>query len=621
MPWAAISLQGGDPSARNAHAVLYRRRVLLQGRSRKTIGISSWLNRQPYASANLYVAVFVDSGKIDAAPRYAGHLLFAGRLPRARIVQVFAAQEFRRDGVATQLVAHVKAALSQGGYISIVARVADDLKIANSFWQRQEFYVQSIEQGGVTTERTILIRSLELPSPQLFPTSGFDAANPLGLQARAPHDVPVFLLDLNVLFDFSPRRLRREQASAIIQAERMNFCRVAVSDEIQKELVRTATPGRTDPMDAFVALFPTFPLANGSDSDPLIRELAALIFPTLAFETLSERALSDLRHVATARQNKLAGLITSDTAILCAAADIWERYAIQILSPEAFTLDGSGKTTTAVENSARSTLVLKELRPEDASQVNQLLSKLGMSGSGFADENAAECVRVFHIPIENQIALAAKEAVVQVGEIPRDLRHPPAVGIGSDTSDPHGAAGDIDEEQDVVCHQSPDRADLDGEKVCRHQAFPVSSEKRRPRHVLIALRGRIDPVFSENVCDRAAPDLMPQIGHGSLDSCIPPRSILKRHAQNEIGDRLPYARPTGASTMAVVPFTCDHFSVPSQEGIRCDQGMKFVQDLASESVRFLASRQRSVSVKRMRRPPRRSLSTRFSSWRYSITSN
>jgi hypothetical protein len=70
-----------------------------------------------------------------------------------------------------------------------------------------------------------------------------------------------------------------------------------------------------------------------------------------------------------------------------------------------------------------------------------------------------------------------------------------------------------------------------------------------------------------------------------LDPCVPPRSILKRHAQNEIDDRLHDARPTGASTMAVVPFTCDHFSVPSQEGIWCDQGMKFVQDLASESVR------------------------------------
>lgn len=87
-------------------------------------------------------------------------------------------------------------------------------------------------------------------------------------------------------------------------------------------------------------------------------------------------------------------------------------------------------------------------------------------------------------------------------------------------------------------------------------------------------------------CDRAAPGLMPQIGHGSLDPCVSPRSILKCHAQNEIDDRPHDARPTGASTMAVVPLTCDHFSVPSQEGIWCDQGMKFGQDLASESVRF-----------------------------------
>src|SRR5450759_116149 len=47
----------------------------------------------------------------------------------------------------------------------------------------------------------------------------------------------------------------------------------------------------------------------------------------------------------------------------------------------------------------------------------------------------------------------------------------------------------------------------------------------------------------------------------------PHRSILKRHAQNEIDDRLHDARPTGASRMAVVPFTCDHFSLPSQEAI------------------------------------------------------
>src|SRR5450759_883992 len=93
------------------------------------------------------------------------------------------------------------------------------------------------------------------------------------------------------------------------------------------------------------------------------------------------------------------------------------------------------------------------------------------------------------------------------------------------------------------------------------------------------------PYSLKNVGDRAAPDLMSQIGHCSLDPPVPPRSILKRHAKNEIDDPLHDARPTGASTMAVVPFTCDHFSVPSQEAIRWDQGYEvrsrpYVQECA-----------------------------------------
>src|SRR5450631_1790172 len=82
------------------------------------------------------------------------------------------------------------------------------------------------------------------------------------------------------------------------------------------------------------------------------------------------------------------------------------------------------------------------------------------------------------------------------------------------------------------------------------------------------------------------PSSCPRLAIAPWIRVVPPRSILKRHTQNEIDDRLHDARPTGASTMAVVPFTCDHFSVPSQEGIRCDQGLKFVQDLTSKNVRF-----------------------------------
>src|SRR5882672_2627573 len=128
------------------------------------------------------------------------------------------------------------------------------------------------------------------------------------------------------------------------------------------------------------------------------------------------------------------------------------------------------------------------------------------------DENAAECVGVFRIPIENQVSLAAKKAVVRVGQIARDLRHPTVIRIGSNARDLYGAAGDVDKEQDVVCDKSLDRADLDSEEISCRQAFPMSSEKRRPRGVLVSLRGGLNTVFSENISDGAASDLMSQIG-------------------------------------------------------------------------------------------------------------
>jgi hypothetical protein len=149
------------------------------------------------------------------------------------------------------------------------------------------------------------------------------------------------------------------------------------------------------------------------------------------------------------------------------------------------------------------------------------------------------------------------------------------------------------------------------ENICRHQAFPMSSKKRRPRYVLIALRGRIDAVFSENVGDRAAPDLMSQIRHSSSDPCVPPRSILKRHAQNEIDDRLHDERPTGGLDDGCSSIYMRPFLGTIARGTRCDQGMKSsFKTLRPRVCAFLARRRRSVSVKRMRRPPRRSFGTR-----------
>lgn len=314
---------------------------------------------------------------------YAGHLLFECTFPRAKIVQMFTLPKYRRNGLATKLIKHLQDFLTQNNFISIYARVAEDLVEANAYWDRQRFYVQRIEEGGSTRKRKILVRCHELASPQLFPSSGINPDNPLGLATISPSDTPLYLLDLNVLFDLSPRRLRHDEAASLFQAERMNFCRLAISTEIREELRRTAHQGKPDPMESFINIFPAFPLFQDNDSETLLESLASIIFPEKDEKSiLSSNDRSDLRHVATVIQRNLAGLITSDTAILDVSEQIKSKYGIEVLSPSAFRLEEfAPHGNSQFEVSSDSTLSLLEVAPTDEIAVHALLTKLQLPGS------------------------------------------------------------------------------------------------------------------------------------------------------------------------------------------------------------------------------------------------
>jgi GNAT superfamily N-acetyltransferase len=336
--------------------------------------------------------------------RYAGHLLFEARFPRAHVLQMFILPQYRRGGLATKLINHLRSVLTNDGYISIYARVAEDLVEANGFWDRQQFYVQRVDRGGSSRNRQILVRCHELASPQLFPSSGINAHNPLGIAGPTSNIVPLFLLDLNVLFDLSPRRLRHDEAASLFQADRMNLCRLAISNEIREELRRNAQQGRTDPMESYIGIFPAFPLAQDKDCKPLLDELAALIFPGKRVTAqLSVNDLSDLRHVATAIQHDLAGLVTSDGALLNAAPKIKAAYGVDVVSPEAFCLDVPVlRTSGRFETTQQSTLHLSEVSAQDESAVHALLTRREISGSEIATG---------WLPSESQRRIATRFAV------------------------------------------------------------------------------------------------------------------------------------------------------------------------------------------------------------------
>lgn len=332
---------------------------------------------------------------------YVSHLMFQRRFPRAHIIQMFTLPERRRKGFAKELLNHLRDSLTMDGFTSIYARVAEDLAEANGFWERQKFYIQRTELGGSSKKRHILVRCNELATPQLFPTSGITATNPLGIAQSPLKSTPLYLLDLNVLYDIAPRRFRREEALSLFQAERMNFCQLAVSSEVSEELRRTAHVGKTDPMEAYVALFSVLPFQKDESSEYLLSELARVIFP--GKERLQPNDKSDLRHLATAFQHNVTGFITNDESVLEAANEIQARYGIDVLSPIAFALD-TYATSSSATFSATSDLdfTIRELADAEESIVRELLTRLSLP--------AGEITRGW-LPTGAQKRLAARYAV------------------------------------------------------------------------------------------------------------------------------------------------------------------------------------------------------------------
>lgn len=318
--------------------------------------------------------------------KFAGHLLFDQRYPRAHVRQMFTHPDYRRSGVARCLINHLRVYLTSVGFTSIYARVAEDLCEANAFWESEQFHVQNVKDGGAVRKRKILVRCHELSSPQLFPPSGISSQNPLGLLPPSTDQTPMFLLDLNVLFDVTgPRRKRHDDAVSLFQVERMNVCRLAISKEIRDELHRTAEPGKLDPMEGFIDILPSFPLEPFGHHEALFQHLEDAVFSHK--KTLTENDKSDLRHIATAVQHGLAGLITNDSTVLAAAPRIKHKYRIEIVSPEAFKLgDADTNPNYQFSNINNIALCLHEIDDSESGAVHTLLSALGVPRPAIATE-------------------------------------------------------------------------------------------------------------------------------------------------------------------------------------------------------------------------------------------
>jgi GNAT superfamily N-acetyltransferase len=331
------------------------------------------------AKEQLFIAV--DAGA--SPPVYVGHILFDCKYPRCSVLQINVVESCRGLGVAKSLLRSLREHLIPVGFTSIAARVAEDLENANRFYQSQDFYIQNVMRGGASRKRTILRRVLELPTPQLFSASGLSEADPLGLCRALPVEQPVYLLDLNVVRDIGPRRPRNGTVVSLFKAARMGIYLLGVSSEAKAELRRTATR-KTDPLADFLKVFPEFRLPATKQIDGICDAVLRLVFPLApGMASATPQQASDVRHIATVIHFKLAGIVTSDGAILEASSALEKNFRIKAISPEALTV-ALPESTDAGDS------VSTQLEPVDVRPISgtDLLELRGFFGRWFSRESA-----------------------------------------------------------------------------------------------------------------------------------------------------------------------------------------------------------------------------------------
>lgn len=291
--------------------------------------------REAAHQGKLWVAVV----KTDRGEEYAGHLFFGGGFPRLRIFQILVKEAWRRYRIGSILLSRLIQEAESWNYMSISARVADDLT-ANEFWSRHRFEIVATRPGGATSDRHILVRQRRLNTPTLFDmldSTQSPTDHDLRLAERLYEESPVYLFDINVLLDLIKERTRAADVQRIITASFANSIRLVVSPEFITELREAGKEKEDDPILKIAATLPQFPSLSDPELRRLTTELEPLVFPERTrHQRLRPRDYSDLRHLATAAYNSAAGFITSDKAILKRQAVLWNKFKFNVVGVSEF---------------------------------------------------------------------------------------------------------------------------------------------------------------------------------------------------------------------------------------------------------------------------------------------
>lgn len=265
---------------------------------------------------------------------YAGHVFYGGVFPNARIFQTLVKKEFRKMGLAASMIGHLVSHLEKQSFSAISAKVATDLVVANAVYESLGFHTITTIKGGATTGRILNLRCRELNSPSLFRWGNTPTISThLALPIRSSVHTPQYMIDLNVVFDSAKKRARGKAANTLFKAGFQNIVRIAISEELINELERTAYDKKDDPILEMVRNFWTLAVPSKQKQTVILKALAPIVFPERNRNNkLTVQDKSDLIHLATAIENKVAGFITSEKKILAAGDELRSKYQLDVIS-------------------------------------------------------------------------------------------------------------------------------------------------------------------------------------------------------------------------------------------------------------------------------------------------
>ena len=325
-----------DPAAVLQHLTAVR---ALADSAKEALG---FLPEAAYRDAIAQKRLWAMLARANGTSQLAGFILFSGVFPNARIQAVAVSPEHRRSGVASALVGGLVSHLETRGYIAITAAVASDLADAQAFYESRGFVARHVRDGGQTRQRKIVLRSRELDTANFFTllappaVSGRGAVN-LGLRPRTAFEAPLYIIDLNVLFDLVKERARSAIANRLFGAGLAHLVRLAVAPEFIVELERSSTDPSNDTPLKLARQLPKLPAFPKEDVEPLAAAIHETVFVnTNHAQAGTRQALSDARHLAEAALIRASGYITSDKALLNARDDLLRLIGVDIAGLDEF---------------------------------------------------------------------------------------------------------------------------------------------------------------------------------------------------------------------------------------------------------------------------------------------